>query len=347
MSFKSTLWMWLKSMPQMVANGWTREYQDARIIWEQNAELKYFNFPAVLQRMLVRGFIAFSLSMMAFILILAALSVDLYWGRAKLEQSHQAVFRALISSSSGQEGSDVSNISEDQMLALAQTIHDRDMSIRRFVDTSKVAVAQENEGLKNQLDASGLTEKVINIIQRNSPAGGFNPSGDVKNNPLLRGRVAEDLASNREMREVLAALPSHMPLANFSVSSDFGIRRHPFTNQPHFHTGVDLINEDKDDRVFPVKSGIVVMAQVHSTYGNTVVVRHSNGIESLYAHLASISVRVGDNVNIQSVIGYVGNSGVSTGKHVHLEILVGGYPVNPQKVIRTAQYVQEAKNQKQ
>ena len=59
------------------------------------------------------------------------------------------------------------------MLTLAQTIRDRDMSIRRFVDTSKVAVSQENEGLKNQLDASGLTEKVINIIQRNAPSGGF------------------------------------------------------------------------------------------------------------------------------------------------------------------------------
>lgn len=331
----------------MVAQGWTREYQDARIIWEQNAELRYFYFSAVMQRMLVRGFIVFALSMIGFILVLSALSVDLYWGRSKLEQSHQAVYRALISSSTGQDDSDLANISEDQMLTLAQTIHDRDMSIRRFVDTSKIAVAQENVGLKNQLDSSGLTEKVINIIQRNSSSGGFSSSNEVKNNALLRGKVAEDLASNREMREVLAALPSKMPLANFNVSSDFGIRRHPFTNQPHFHTGVDLINEDRDDRVYPVKSGVVVMAQVHSSYGNTVVVRHSNGIESLYAHLAIISAQVGDNVNTQTPIGYVGNTGVSTGKHLHLEILVGGYPVNPQKVIRTAQYVQEAQNQKQ
>ena len=334
-------------MPQMVAMGWTREYQDARIIWEQNAELRYFNFSGALQRMLVRGLIVFSLSMLGFILVLTALSLDLYRGRARLEQSHQAVFRALISSSSGLDDSDTANISEDQMLTLAQTIRDRDMSIRRFVDTSKVAVSQENEGLKNQLDASGLTEKVINIIQRNAPSGGFTSNNDIKNNPLLRGKVADDMASNREMREVLAALPSKMPVANFTVSSDFGIRKHPFTNQPHFHTGVDLINEDKDDRVYPVKPGVVVLSQVHSTYGKTVVVRHSNGIESLYAHLASISVQVGDNVGNESVLGLIGNTGVSTGKHLHLEILVGGYPVNPQKVIRTAQYVQEVQNQKQ
>jgi murein DD-endopeptidase MepM/ murein hydrolase activator NlpD len=56
---------------------------------------------------------------------------------------------------------------------------------------------------------------------------------------------------------------------------------------------------------------------------------------------------VGDKVTTESVLGMIGNTGSSTGKHLHLEILIGGYPVNPQKVIRTAQYVQQIQNQQQ
>ena len=145
MSFANTLWMWLSSMPQIVVGGWTREYQDARIIWEQNGDLKYFNISSKVQRLFIRGGIVISCSMMLVIFLLFVISLDLYLTRAKLEQSHQAVFKALISSSSDLDPLETAEITEDQMLSLAQTIRDRDMSIRRFVETSMVAVSEENE----------------------------------------------------------------------------------------------------------------------------------------------------------------------------------------------------------
>ena len=162
---------------------------------------------------------------------------------------------------------------------------------------------------------------------------------------MLRGKVADELSTNRALREVLYALPSHLPVAEFSVSSDFGIRKHPLTGKSHFHTGLDLMSQTGDDKVFAVKPGIVVRAEYHPQYGNTVVIRHLNGVESLYAHMAQLVVKVGDKVTTESLLGYIGNTGESsTGKHLHFEILVGGYPVNPQKVIRTAQYVQQIQN---
>jgi murein DD-endopeptidase MepM/ murein hydrolase activator NlpD len=137
-----------------------------------------------------------------------------------------------------------------------------------------------------------------------------------------------------------------MPVPNYSVTSDFGVRRHPISGQTHFHTGLDMLSETGDEKVHPVKPGVVVLAQFHTQYGNTVVVRHTNGVESLYAHLANMAVKVGDKVTNESVLGNIGSTGASsTGKHLHLEILIGGYPVNPQKVIRTAQYVQQIQNQ--
>jgi murein DD-endopeptidase MepM/ murein hydrolase activator NlpD len=209
-----------------------------------------------------------------------------------------------------------------------------------------VAVSQENVSMKSQLESSGLTEKIVKIIQQNSANGGFNLEDDVKSNPLLRGKVADELSTNRGLREVLYALPGVMPVPNYSVTSDFGVRRHPLTGQTHFHTGVDMLSQTGDEKVRSVKPGVVVLAQFHTQYGNTVVVRHTNGVESLYAHLANIDVKLGDKVTNESVLGNIGSTGSSsTGKHLHLEILIGGYPVNPQKVIRTAQYVQQIQNQ--
>jgi murein DD-endopeptidase MepM/ murein hydrolase activator NlpD len=336
----------VRLLPGLVVSGWTRQYDDARIILEQNGDLHYLNVSARVQRILVRGGLLATGAMLIAICVLLVTSVSLMLSRAKLERSHEEVYRALLSSASETDGEEPLTMSDEQMVSLAQTIRDRDMSIRRFVDTSMVAVSHENVTMKSQLESSGLTEKIVKIIQQNAANGGFNLEDDVKSNPLLRGKVADELSTNRGLREVLYALPSVMPVPNYSVSSDFGVRRHPITGQTHFHTGLDLLSQTGDEKVHPVKPGVVVLAQFHQQYGNMVVIRHTNGVESLYAHLANIEVKLGDKVTNESVLGNIGSTGSSsTGKHLHLEILIGGYPVNPQKVIRTAQYVQQIQNQ--
>jgi murein DD-endopeptidase MepM/ murein hydrolase activator NlpD len=335
------LWREALSLPTTVLRLWHKDYQDSRIIFEQNGDLQYFALSAKVQRIAVRSALVSAITVLITLLFLTVTTIHLHISRARLEQSHQEVFKALVSSTADSESPDVGNMTEDQMVALAQSIRDRDMSIRRYVDTSMTAVSQENLSLKSQLDSSGLTEKIVRIIQQNNPKGGFNLTDDLSSNPLLRGKVADELATNRSLRDVLYALPSKMPVASYSMTSDFGIRKHPINGLTHFHTGLDLQSENGDDKVHPVKDGVVVLSQHHPQYGNTVVVRHANGIESLYAHMSQLLVKVGDKVQTDAVLGYIGNTGSSTGKHLHLEILVGGYPVNPQKVIRTAQHVQQ------
>ena len=336
-----------RRLPAFVRHVWSRDYQDVKLILEQNGDLKYFNIPRGIQRLFARGAVITSFALLGTILVLGTTSLILGVSRARLEKSHEEVYRALLSSTAD-GASDDASLSEEQMVTLAQTIRDRDMSIRRFVETSMVTVSEENDTLKAQLETSGLTEKIVKIIQQNSANGGFSLDTDLQSNPLLRGKVADELSTNRALREVLYALPNKMPVANFNVSSDFGIRKHPLTGKTHFHTGLDLMSETGDDKVFAVKPGVVVMSEFHPQYGNTVVIRHLNGVESLYAHMAQLAVKVGDKVTTESLLGYIGNTGASsTGKHLHLEILVGGYPVNPHKVIRTAQYVQQIQNSKQ
>ena len=272
---------YIRSLPELIKKTWTRDYQDVRLILEQSGDLKYFNISASIQRYFARGFIVSGLTLTALILMLSVSTLVLGISRARLEHSHEEVYRALLSSASDTANGEAGDLNDDQMVALAQTIRDRDMSIRRFVETSMVTVSEENDTLKAQLETSGLTEKIVKIIQQNSSSGGFSMDSDIQSNPLLRGKVADELSTNRGLREVLYALPSHMPVANFSVSSDFGIRKHPLSGKSHFHTGLDLMSETGDDKVFAVKPGIVVMAEYHSQYGNTVVIRHLNGVESL------------------------------------------------------------------
>jgi murein DD-endopeptidase MepM/ murein hydrolase activator NlpD len=106
--------------------------------------------------------------------------------------------------------------------------------------------------------------------------------------------------------------------------------------------GVDLLSRLSDE-VRPAKPGKVILSRPYQDFGNTVIVRHERGIETLYGHLADLRVREGQEVDLNTVIGFVGNTGSSTGKHLHFEVSVGGYPVDPEKVIATANHVQKNK----
>ncbi len=322
---------------------WHREFHDVRIIVEQQGELHYFSIKRQFQRAVVRSLMVASLAAVAIVTALSALAVYLHLQKSQLERSHQEIFMALVGSTDGAEGMDRDAV-QAEMLTLAQTIRERDMEIRRYVDSATTDIQAQNDSLRSRLESSGLTEKAIKVIHSSTPMGGFAPSRDQQIDPLLRKEFAEHSAANRELRDVLSALPSQLPLRNHQLTSSFGIRKHPVHGVPRLHAGIDLIS-DLSDNVFPAKAGRVVLARPYNDYGNTVIVSHGRGVETLYAHLASIKVREGQEVDLDTVLGLVGNTGTSTGKHLHFEVSVGGYPVDPLKVINTAQYVQQAKNQ--
>ncbi|HNT89062.1 MAG TPA: M23 family metallopeptidase, partial [Candidatus Hydrogenedentes bacterium] len=134
----------------------------------------------------------------------------------------------------------------------------------------------------------------------------------------------------------LAALS--MPTANTSwdalletpgsITSEFGPRRDPFTGQPDFHAGIDIA-ADFGARVRPFREGVVRFSGWRPGYGKVVIVRHDDGVESVYGHNAANLVEVGERVNPESVIALLGNTGRSTGPHLHFEVRVNGRAVNP------------------
>ena len=114
----------------------------------------------------------------------------------------------------------------------------------------------------------------------------------------------------------------------YIVTSEFGMRLHPKYNVYKMHNGID-IGASYGSKVLAADSGTVLTSKHLSGYGDCIIISHGNGTTTLYAHLSSRKVSAGDTVTQGDLIGLIGNSGVSTGPHLHFEISVNGSRVNP------------------
>ncbi len=123
-----------------------------------------------------------------------------------------------------------------------------------------------------------------------------------------------------------------VPIRYTRISSPFNPRRvHPVTHRIRAHTGVDL-KAAYGTPVASTGSGTVSFAGWQRGYGKIVVIKHHNGYETRYAHLSAITTKAGNHVKRGEIIGKLGNTGISTGAHVHYEVRVNGKPYNPMSV---------------
>ena len=127
--------------------------------------------------------------------------------------------------------------------------------------------------------------------------------------------------------KAVAALPSRWPVRG-AVNSEFGMRNSPWTEGLEFHSGMD-IRADRGTAVYAPATGNVVLAGVHQEYGNAIILDHGQDVRSLYGHLSRLNVQPGQHVERGGLIGWTGNTGRSSGPHLHYEILVRGQAVNP------------------
>jgi murein DD-endopeptidase MepM/ murein hydrolase activator NlpD len=145
----------------------------------------------------------------------------------------------------------------------------------------------------------------------------------------LSTQIVERLAGTTAGCGPLASGPWHPPVATgYTLTSSYGWRTSPTRGGADFHTGQDFARPE-GSTVTAVSRGVVVFADWGGSYGNLVRVRHANGVESWYAHLASTAVRAGDRIMAGEQLGQVGSTGNSTGPHLHLEIRVDDEPTDP------------------
>ncbi|MBO5000317.1 MAG: M23 family metallopeptidase [Bacteroidaceae bacterium] len=141
----------------------------------------------------------------------------------------------------------------------------------------------------------------------------------------------EVVALCKEHDDMLKCIPAIQPVSNKDLkktASGYGVRIDPIYKTTKFHEGMDF-SANIGTPIYATGNGTVTKAGWQSGYGRVVVINHGYGYETLYAHMNKINVRVGQKVTRGEVIGEVGNTGKSTGPHLHYEVHVKGRVVNP------------------
>lgn len=134
--------------------------------------------------------------------------------------------------------------------------------------------------------------------------------------------------------EIYRQIPHAHPLGrqDYRLTSGFGYRTHPISQIRKLHAGIDLAS-DYANKVHATANGEVIFAGTQAGYGKLVIIEHSNGFQTYYAHLTYIYSKVGEKVKSGNVVGFVGSTGQSTGNHLHYEIRKDGVPINPMPFI--------------
>jgi murein DD-endopeptidase MepM/ murein hydrolase activator NlpD len=151
--------------------------------------------------------------------------------------------------------------------------------------------------------------------------------------------ILQELDTLNLYRIAAFKVPLGVPLqSRFRLTSGFGGRNDPINGSARMHEGQDLAG-DYGTSIFATADGTVTYAGWEGGYGRLIKIRHIFGIETRYGHLSQIDVKVGQKISRGEKIGDMGNSGRSTGTHLHYEVRLSGKPVNPMTFIKAARDV--------
>ncbi|MFS1487996.1 M23 family metallopeptidase [Vibrio splendidus] len=146
----------------------------------------------------------------------------------------------------------------------------------------------------------------------------------------LEDRIDAAAVDSAVRATMFRLIPNDSPMAYQRISSSYGSRTNPISGKRHVHTGIDLTCKRGEDIVAPADGVIETVRPSKKGFGNFITMRHSFGFMSSYAHLQKFKVRSGQFVSKGDVIASCGNSGNSTGPHLHYEVRFLGRSLNPQ-----------------
>jgi murein DD-endopeptidase MepM/ murein hydrolase activator NlpD len=210
--------------------------------------------------------------------------------------------------------------------------------VERFDAKLRTAVTQLQDPERNLAIGPVGSAAQEATIPGPAPAGEANLSALPGKLSSLETEASRQEQSLRELQEyfddqrsLLASTPSIWPTRGW-VTSDFGTRIDPYTADRKMHQGMDIATPHGQP-IYTPSDGTVVFAGTEGGYGKVLVVDHGYGVKTRYAHVSEIHVRLGQRVSRGDKVASVGNTGRSTGPHLHYEVRVNGIPENPRKFI--------------
>ena len=200
--------------------------------------------------------------------------------------------------------------------------------------------------LEKFISRTGIQPKqLITGKKRNSTLGQGGPFLEVRqgNEPGAFLKSSIDILGARldrlsKLKRLVGVIPFSPPLEHFSISSHFGKRRDPINKRWAMHYGLDLTGFKKAN-VYATSPGKVVKSGHKGKYGKFIEIDHGGGFKTRYGHLYKTLVKRGQEVNFRQKIGLLGNSGRSTGSHLHYEVTHNGKQKNPWRFIKAGKYV--------
>lgn len=214
--------------------------------------------------------------------------------------------------------------------------------VKKLAERTRLTVAEvEKTVLMTGLDVDSLLAAAAGKLGSGGP---FVPAAravrSIEERQMLASiqKLDGEVGRWERLQAILRNLPLSAPLDNYIVMSSFGERTDPINGRRAFHAGLDLKNEIGTP-VLATAPGKVVYAAWMGDYGRVVEIDHGLGIHTRYAHLKSIDVKVGDEVEFRQEVGKVGSSGRSTGPHLHYEVQVNGKPHDPMNFMEAGKYV--------
>ena len=319
---------------------WTCDFDDFRLIVEQSGQLRSFVVPGRLQRLFMRGVLLALTSTLLLLSALAGYNRFLAWDNETLKQaisrdesSKQRVWQ-LLSVATSIDIDKIAALQDDELDRMSNAILDREKELLKLLRYAAHDLENANQNLQLVLRVSGLKPAQLEALKKELPEPKA-PSGGVPNlrllaeiDPDIASRLGKQVKINEQLKGVYELLPSATPLEQAEMTSSFGMRVHPVTHMVDMHEGLDLI-PGSVRQVTAAADGVVLDASYRNGYGNTVEITHPKGIRTLYAHLSKSLVGSGETVRKGQSIGIVGNTGLSTGVHLHYEISVNGQKINP------------------
>ena len=190
---------------------------------------------------------------------------------------------------------------------------------RKLLSQTKLYSLEIKDRMRDINEISSKLDNIEEII-------GVRQSDDI--NELQRVNIAQ--ITLKERNYMLEIIPNGSPLKNTIITSKFGYRIHPITKKKKFHRGLDFRAKRKTP-IYATADGIVRYVQPRNkgSFGRVVIISHNYGFETLFAHLRKTKVKVGDIVYKGNLIAFSGNSGRSSGPHLHYEIRYGIKSLNP------------------